>query len=241
MERNTDYILRQLATTFTVRDIMTPREDLVTGDTLDAAINRSAENPDFSIIPIVSNGEIGAYVKRKTHERFEITRADLVSDGTGVLEAADLLRNKEFFFALRSNAITGLVNRADLSNSIVKLPLYALTEAVERRLWLKIEDRLDEEVVRAALPSKEEPAVLSRRRRAETLEIGTRWMGCLYFSHILAVARHLDSVQLSNEDAADLVVVRNLVSHSDKVLTKKRDDVERLVRVRHICERILAG
>jgi hypothetical protein len=53
--------LKHLTTTFTVKDIMTPRLRLVCATDAEGAPAVSAAYPDFSVIPIKKDSELRAY------------------------------------------------------------------------------------------------------------------------------------------------------------------------------------
>ncbi|MGE5113822.1 MAG: hypothetical protein ACM3JB_23400, partial [Acidobacteriaceae bacterium] len=56
--------LEQLTTTFTVKDIMTPKSRLRCARNAEEAPAVSAANPDFSVIPINEHDELTAYFER---------------------------------------------------------------------------------------------------------------------------------------------------------------------------------
>jgi len=60
--------LQRLATTFTVRDIMIPTEDLTCAPREEDAPAESAKHPDFNVIPIKRGEEITGYYERDSGE-----------------------------------------------------------------------------------------------------------------------------------------------------------------------------
>jgi hypothetical protein len=66
--------LKRLATTFTVRDIMIPRNALICGHDEADAIIVSREHPDYDVIPIMTGGELTNLLPKLTE-----TEQDLLS------------------------------------------------------------------------------------------------------------------------------------------------------------------
>jgi hypothetical protein len=78
------------------------------------------------------------------------SQEDLLSDGTGLLDLLDLLASRDFFFALSANRICGFIHFSDLNNVLVKLPLFVLLAAVERRLWRRVREGLAQKELEGA-------------------------------------------------------------------------------------------
>jgi hypothetical protein len=58
--------------------------------------------------------------------------SDLVSEGTTLLNAVDILRGRAFSFVLTHQRIDGYVHYSDLNHQMVKWTFYVILEAVER-------------------------------------------------------------------------------------------------------------
>lgn len=93
------------------------------------------QHPEFDIILLPATGIVTAYVRRDKPEVLTIGSADLMSDGTSLLELPQLLTKRDCFFVLSSNTIAGFVHFSDLNKSLMKIPFFVLFEAVERYLW----------------------------------------------------------------------------------------------------------
>ena len=74
--------LKRLATTFTAKDVMTPRSALISGSNEAEAIKASVDHTDFDVIPIMPGGELRGYFERASRRTSNIEVNDLISDGT---------------------------------------------------------------------------------------------------------------------------------------------------------------
>ncbi len=83
--------LERLALTFTVRDIMVTKEELVSSQDEDEAQKLLDKYPDYDIIPIKKKGELVAYLERGSKQSKYILLHDVISDGTSILDLVDLL------------------------------------------------------------------------------------------------------------------------------------------------------
>jgi hypothetical protein len=120
MTSNVTDALKHLTTTFTIKDIMTPKSRLVCAADAESAPAVSAANPDFSIIPIKTDNELTAYFDRDAAQAYPIRVGDLLSDGTTLLDLVDILRGRGFSFVLTHQHIDGYVHYSDLNHQMVK-------------------------------------------------------------------------------------------------------------------------
>lgn len=132
MISNVTEALTHLTTRFTVKDIMTPKLQLICAMDTETAPEVSGSHPDFSIIPIKKGGELTAYFERDTARIRTIELVDLVSDSTSLIDIVDILEAREFTFVLTHQRINGYVHYSDLNHHLVKWTFYVMLEAVER-------------------------------------------------------------------------------------------------------------
>src|SRR5438045_6480743 len=102
--------LKHLTTTFTVKDIMTSKSRLICAVDDEAAAEVSAAYPDFSVIPIMKDGELTAFFERDTKRLRPIEVGDLVSEGTTILNLVNILEGRAFSFVLTHQRIDGYVH-----------------------------------------------------------------------------------------------------------------------------------
>lgn len=239
MDQPIDRVLRQLAGTFTVRDIMVETTALVRAESSTQAGKLLDEYPDFDIIPVPLTGVITAYVRRNKQGIQQIRADDLISDGTSILDLPQLMSNRDFFFVLSSNAIAGFVHFSDLNKSLVKLPFFVLFEAVERRVWPLVADQLDEADLRNVLDPQRVDILRKRRADAQEKDVDIGWSGLLSFAEMLKFAVYYNILDVDQADQEILSRMRNSVAHSDKLLVKNHKDVPKLVKARMRAEHIL--
>jgi hypothetical protein len=118
--------LKHLTETFAVKDIMTGKSHLICAKDADAAPAVSASHPDFSVIPIMKDGELIAYFEREAKIVRPIEVGDLVSEGTTLLNMVDILQRRTFSFVLTDQRIGGYVHYSDLNHQMVKWTFYVM-------------------------------------------------------------------------------------------------------------------
>ncbi len=102
--------LKRLATTFTVRDIMTGRTELVCAADEGHARMVSGNNPEFDVIPIRSGETITGYFNRALCSSSKLTLDDVISDRTNLLDLVDICQRRQFSFVLGEQDIKGYVH-----------------------------------------------------------------------------------------------------------------------------------
>lgn len=237
---STERILTQLASTFTVREIMTETDKLLRAQSVTEAKEQLSQHPEYDMIPVPATGPVAAYLRRDDHTLKPISSQDLVSDGTSLLSVPFLMSKKDFFFVLSSNTIAGFVHFSDLNRSLMKLPYYVLLEAVEKHLWPLVSAKLgNSELPSGVIDPKRWGDLKERKARAEKDDVDIGWIGLLYFDEILRFASHFGVIALSNKDRETLVNIRNRVAHTDRLLVDSHKDVGLLVKTRELSMKLL--
>lgn len=225
--------LTQLASTFTVRDIMVPDTALVRAESVDHATRLLEEHPDYDCIPLPVTGTIGAYVSRQDRKLHPLRQVDLISDGTSILALLDLLRQRPFYLVLASNEVKGFVHFSDLNNSLVKLPLFVLFEAIERHLSPLVAAHTPSHDGLTSLLGQERFDELSQRVGSASAHQANRSLvDYLSFGELLLLAEHYGLIAMRSADRGAVVDVRNRVAHSNRPLIKQHRDVRTLVKAR---------
>jgi hypothetical protein len=241
MRRDTEQTLVQLAETFKVRDIMVAQADLKRANDLDEAARLLDQYPDYDHIPLPATGPIGAYVARDDREFHRIQSSDLISDGASLLDLPELLCDRAFFFVLASNQIQGFVHFSDLNNSLVKLPLFALFEAIERHLSPRlVEAAPSDETLLDIIKDKRMSEIEQKRARASARRANRTSLDYLYFDEMLRLSQRLTLIELKSEDRQLLSEFRNYVAHGNPLIEEHRD-VRRLVKVHNVALQLLAS
>jgi len=232
--------LAQLGAAFTVRDIMTRYEDLRLVDGEPEARRFFDEQEDYDYTASPKTGRITTYYKRDEPKGHSLRQEDLLSDGTSLLDLLDLLATRDFFFVLSANRICGFVHFSDLNDELVKLPLFVLLAAAERRLWRKVGEGLTPAELKSALVPDRLDEVLERFKEAKEQRADRDLEGLLYFGEILKLAKNRGLLpSMSSDDRGRLKDTRNRVAHHDRLLIEKHKDVRKLAKVRDLCKGLI--
>ena len=232
--------LQRLGLSFTVRDIMVPKERLVSASANAEAPRISEKYPDYNIIPIQDKGVLVAFYERDTKSSRSITVQDLVGGDTSIMDLVEILSSREFCFALVGNEIGGYVHFSDLNNPLVKLTFYVIFEAFERHLLAAISPVTEQEIQQdlgsaATKPNQERGAKAQADRANLSLE------NFLYLPEILRIAVAKRKLSLDEERVQIIRKFRNRVSHAGSSLIQKHGDVKTLIEAKKICLAVLNG
>jgi hypothetical protein len=214
--------LTQLSNAFSVQDVMTEVIQLERADTLGDAKNLFHE---YDIIPYPKRGLITGFFRKDSAELHNIDLCYIVSEGTSLFDLPQLFCEKPFYFVISSNRIAGYIHYSDLNKPIVKVPFFAISQAVERKLWEQIEDRISEDDLRQVFYPQEVGSFLKKKSKAEKHNIDLGWIDIFSFQYILKLARFYSLIGLSDEQIKLLTEVRNKTAHSDKYLVRDKKEV----------------
>lgn len=231
--------LRRLATTFTVKDVMTSREELICAGDVGHAKAVSEQNPDFDVIPIRSGDRLVGYFERSCRETRDITAADLISDGTNLLELVEIFERRRFSFVLSHEHIAGYVHFSDLNHHLVKLTFYVLLEAVERMALRSVEG--DE---RESLKTKFNDPQRFAQIEGLYKRAGEASRGLLsYFniSDLLRLAANIGVIQVEDTVIPAIKRTRDGAAHVSENLVNTYERVKELASVKRECLRMLSG
>ncbi len=149
------------------------------------------------------------------------------------------LENKKFVFVFCGNKIGGFIHFSDLNNELVKLPLYLLFQAVESNLILKLDDKINEELLIKNLGNERYQDIKKKMENLKKNNANLNWFSLLYFGEIIRIACALNIIKMKGNEIDVVAKVRNLISHSGEPLVKKHIDVKKIVDAKKICYRIL--
>ncbi len=217
-------VLAQFSTAFTVRDLMTPYEDLIRADSVEEGRARSREHR-FDVIPYPRTGPITDFYYRGG-DLTPLTPPHLVGDGTSLLDLLSLLATREFFFVLRGNDISGLAHFSDLNKPLMRTPLYLLLEATERHLLTVVRHSLHEDSIITALKPSRLKQLRGFLKSAAEERADTDLWDVLGLRDILTVAiahglaRVSETEQLTSTEVEAMVKFRNGIAHGGLLLVK---------------------
>ncbi|CAN5263784.1 hypothetical protein BH10ACI1_BH10ACI1_25880 [soil metagenome] len=216
--------IRQLSRAFSVQDIMTEVSLLKRAQTLSDAKNLFSE---YDIVTYPKKGKIEGFFKNDSEDKHNIETGFIVSEGTSLFDLPQLFCENYFYFVISANKIVGYVHYSDLNKPLVKIPFFAMFQAVERKLWDKIQNKISEDAIRTLFPNDTDN-FLKQKKKAEKNNVDVGWVGIFSFPYILRLARHYGFTDLSDEEIKQLKEIRNKVAHSDHYLIKDTNDVKTL-------------
>ena len=232
--------LQRLGLSFTVRDIMISKEHLVSAPAKAEAPAVSERYPDYNIIPILDGGILAEFYERDKKASRPITVQDLVGSDTSILGLVDILRDREFCFALVGNEIGGYVHFSDLNNPIVKLTFYVIFEAFERHLLGAIHPVTEQEI-QQYLGLHRLNRIMNEVQRAQADRANLSLENFLFLPEIVRIAVAKGKLSLDEERVQIIRRSRNRVSHAGSSLIQNHADVNALIEAKKICLAVLGN
>lgn len=232
---NLEETIQRLAYTFTVRDIMKPKEELVYASSEGDARKLLDRNKDYDVIPIDQGGTLCAYLERGSNHTKRIALHDIVSDGTSILDLVDILKERRYCFVVVSNRIAGYIHFSDLNNRLVKLPFFILLEAFERYFVDKIRALINEATLEKVLAPKRAEEIKDIMRQQIKNRANLDLVSILSFREIVKCSCYLKKLTLKSAEIRDLCQTRNRVYHAGRMFVGSHRHVKRLAKVKNIC------
>lgn len=230
-----EYTLERLASTFTARDIIVYKEDLICASDETAARRLLKRKPDYDVIPIKQNEKLSAYLERGAECPKIIRLHDVVSDSTSILDLVDILKERKFCFVLSKGCIEGYMHFSDLNNHIVKLPFFVILETLERALAEKVGPLINESNLDVVLDPKQSNNIKDKMRKMRKSRANLDWVNLLSFNQIVRFACHFGKVKLAQHQVDIISKVRNSVCHASRPLVKNHKEVKNLSEAKKIC------
>jgi hypothetical protein len=231
--------LKRLATTFTVRDIMVPREDLKCAAGEAEAIEVSHNNLDYNVIPIQRNEKLTGYFERDSGKTNKIDLNDLISDGTSLFDLVEILEDRQFCFVLSHRHIEGYVHYSDLNHHLVKLAFYVILEALERAALDSIQGRDDPESLKRDLEPSRYKQIQGAYKR--TGDAARSLSSYLNIADLLRLAAKAGTTRVEDGVVKTMKKIRDGASHASNNLVSTYADVKKLGHVKRECLRVLGA
>ena len=80
--------LQRLITSFVASDIMVPKDQIISAENEDKALQLFDQNPQYDVIPLHREGRLVAFLERGSVRTKSIQIQDVVSAGTPILDQA---------------------------------------------------------------------------------------------------------------------------------------------------------
>jgi hypothetical protein len=234
-----NYTLDRLALTFTVRDIMVSKENLICATDSLSAEKILTKHPKFDVVPIIKDNKITGYMERNIKSLNDISLHHVVSESTSILDSVAIFQKRKFFFVLSGQNLVGYVHLSDLNNHIVKLPFFVILEAVERHMIDKLGSQVSEDNLNKVLEPQRVSHVLSKIKKMTKNRSDIGLINILTFNEIIRFACYFHKLKLQIEDIEVISKVRNLVNHASNPLIESYEDVKRLFKTKEIAFSIL--
>jgi len=233
--------LKRLAVTFTVKDIMISQAALVTAVGESEAAEISRQHPDFTVIPIRTNGKLNGYFERDSGVTRAIRLDDLISDGTSLLDIVEIFETRQFSFVLSHQQIAGYIHFSDLNHHLVKLTFYVILQALERRALslIQVEETDAKEYLRASLDRRRFDSICGQYERDG--DSARCFFNYLNISDVLKLAVSAGKIQMATEVINASKEIRNGAAHPSENIVANYESVKKLGIVGRACLRILAN
>jgi hypothetical protein len=230
-----DKIVAKLDQIISVKNIMTPVEDMEVATSIEEATPLFVQ---YDVVPYSKMGLIEGFFLRDSVAISEMKVDCLISDSTSLLTLPQLLKQTSFRFVISSDRVAGYIHYSDLNKPVMKLPLFALMLSVEKQLWDKIKGDITEAIVREVFQGNAQKFINKQNAaRGSNVDIG--WIGIFTLPSILKLAKYFEKTNLTGAQEKLLVAIRNKVSHADKNLIDKQSDVSELVEAIKLCQLML--
>jgi hypothetical protein len=225
-------VVARLDRIFSVQDIMTPAEVLERAATIKGA---SSLFDKYDVVPYPKTGKIEGFFQRNSHKLIDLKPDCLISDTTSLLNMPQLLNQAPFRFVISADQIAGYVHYSGFNKPAMKVPLFVLIQAMERKFWDKVAEKITEKIVRDVFLDDAE-RFIKKRDAAIRGNVDIGWTGVFTLPGILRLANHFEATNLSTDQIKSLQSTRNDVAHSDKNLLGKHRDVSKLLEVLLLCQ-----
>lgn len=232
-----DKVVAKLDRIFSVQDIMTPAEELKRAGSIEEA-RQLFSKYDYDVVPYPKMGKITGFFQRGLNKPSNLKQDCLISDTTGLLDMPQLLHQSSFYFIIFANKVTGYVHYSDLNKPAMKVPLFVLIQAMEKKLWDKIAPRIDDNIVRDVFKGDAQ-RFIEKRSAAKSGNVDIGWIGVFTLPNILRLANKFGETNLVGTQIKLLGSTRNKVSHADRNLIGARGDVPKLVEALKLCHSVI--
>jgi len=218
-----------------VDNLMVHTRNLVRASHLKDAIPSFA---DFDIVPAPARGRVSGYFEKSSRRHQLLSAETIISSDTPLIELPGLLSSRPFYFVNSGNNIVGYIHYSDLNKAPIRAPFFALLEAAEVSVSIRIRDRIATEDIKAMSTPGRYRALKGRLERRSTQNLDLGWLAVLKFGEILRLARRYRALNLDDEDLGLLVEFRNRIAHTNLRLIENYNEIRKLSKVEALLRRI---
>ncbi len=241
--RISDSIRRVFTETFTARDV---GESLASfdDDTLFDDVHAFMKARDFDVVGIRREGQVVGFVHRDAlgggscgQYMRPLHEVAVLKDSDSLLSILKELNRAPFLFVTAFGCVNGIITRADMQKSPVRMWLFGLVTLIEMRCTELIEEHCPanswKEYLSEARLQKAEDLLAERSRRNQSLQL----LDCLQFSDKGQVIARNEAIRKrtvfpsrrqAEEAIKKLEQLRNNLAHSQDIITSDWDTIIRL-------------
>ena len=241
-ESKFDYVLEQINRMFRVSDISQP---ISSASDIEVAREKSESN-GFSHVPISDeDGNFMEYYDAKADKIISIKLgAQILSDGTGIMEIIPLMTKNEFFFVLTGDKIKKNIHFSDLNGPYISIGLYAklnhLEDTIRRAVRKKVGNGEKEQVkyLKVNLSKNDFEKINRQYNGKKNADLQIDPINELYIDQELTLARELNLTKIDSETIKEFTTMRNSLVHFSDII-KRQEDVKKWVQFLDESDRII--
>jgi hypothetical protein len=225
---------------FSAEHIMTPRSVLRCVENGDLRLaQKIADKEKFDAIPIVERGAIRRFWSSERRAPVRITTRHRISHDTPIEALLPRFKSEGVQFVYYRTEAVGLVDVSDLNKPLGRMVwLYPMLECEQKIIEETGEKNYeDAEIVRVLGTAAKR--VLSKQRKALQEDLKLPLLSFAYFSEVLRAGVELRIISLSGTEIKELSDLRNRLAHPGRTLIEHKDQCEKLLWAKMVCEQIL--
>lgn len=233
MPSNYYQIVEMLSRDFTTEKIMIPLAELISANSKDECLKLSKKHDDLDIIPFVQKEAITGYWDKRKMRIVPLSPKHIITNSTTILHLIDLFDSHEFFFVMSGPEVVGFVHRSDLNNDLLKIPFYILLQSLESLLLEKLSLSIND--VQQLSDNARVKQITDQHMLKMEGDMHIDSVQGLYLSEILEISKNREVLNLSGSMKHLLEDFRNRVSHADRSLLNKPEEISYLKQVKDYC------
>jgi hypothetical protein len=182
----------------------------------------------YDVVPFPYRGAIKGYFYKNDQGPHNIDRTELLGGATSILDVIGLFREREFFFVLYGNEISGYLHFSDLNHPHTRVPIFGMLQLLEQYIWETISRYLDDAIVQQVLQENWHQ-IIRRRQANHRRNLDTGWASILYLPELMTLGMHLKKVNITPAEKEAIVDLRNKVMHPAKKLISSFPDLKKTI------------
>lgn len=237
-----DFVTQQMNMMFRVTDIS---KQICAAKDIEEARDISTKK-GFTHVPISDDdGNFMEYYDAKADKIISIKLgAQILSDGTGIMEIIPLMTENEFFFVLTGDKIKKNIHFSDLNGPYISIGLYAklnhLEDTIRRAVRKKVGNGEKEQVkyLKVNLSKNDFEKINRQYNGKKNADLQIDPINELYIDQELTLARKLNLTKIDSKTIEEFKTMRNSLVHFSDII-KRQEDVKKWVQFLDESDRII--